>query len=50
VDVGGAEGSISGVWRVDARLPETAYGAVALSLDVGGTVAKPGAFMAWVRP
>ncbi len=47
---GGAEGHVSGVWRVSFRLPENTWGGVALSLEVDGAPAEPLEFSAWVRP
>jgi uncharacterized protein (TIGR03437 family) len=47
---GGAEGSISGVWRISIRLPEEAQGLVILSTEVAGTAALPSEFGVLVRP
>jgi uncharacterized protein (TIGR03437 family) len=47
---GGAEGHISGVWRISIRVPELAYGSLALSVKIDGTPAEPLEFSAWVRP
>jgi uncharacterized protein (TIGR03437 family) len=44
---GGADGHVSGVWRVRFRLPETVSRAVVISLEVGGISADPLEFSAW---
>jgi uncharacterized protein (TIGR03437 family) len=47
---GGAEGSISGVWRISIRLPDEAQGLLILSTEVAGTAALPQEFGVLVRP